>query len=121
MVEWEKDKSTDGRKVKWKRGIPWKKRQLVFLWAARIWAHAWTLSAGALFVEEQRGEDPAGKGDGSEGAYVDRVPQYGNMVSASVPYALCEAIREGRVRRGDLLLLMGTAAGLTVNFMLLRY
>lgn len=74
-----------------------------------------------LFVEEQRSEDPAGKGDGSEGAYVDRVPQYGNMVSASVPYALCEAIREGRVRRGDLLLLMGTAAGLTVNFMLLRY
>lgn len=56
-----------------------------------------------------------------EGAYVDRVSAYGNLVSASVPYALCEAIEEGKVRRGDLLLLMGTAAGLTVNFLLLRY
>ena len=56
-----------------------------------------------------------------ESAYVNRVPQYGNMVSASVPYALCEVIRERKVRRGDLILLMGTAAGLTVNFMLLRY
>lgn len=56
-----------------------------------------------------------------KGSYVNRVPRYGNMVSASVPYALCEAIEEGRVRRGDLLLLMGTAAGLTVNFMLLRF
>ncbi len=56
-----------------------------------------------------------------EGTYVHRVPQYGNLVSASVPYALCEAIREGSVGRGDLILLMGTAAGLTVNFMLLRY
>ena len=56
-----------------------------------------------------------------EGTYINRVPEYGNMVSASVPYALCEAIQEGKVRRGDLILLMGTAAGLTVNFMLLRY
>lgn len=56
-----------------------------------------------------------------EGTYINRVPAYGNMVSASVPYALCESIQEGKVRRGDLILLMGTAAGLTVNFMLLRY
>ena len=56
-----------------------------------------------------------------EGTYVNRVPQYGNMVSASIPYALCEAIEEDRIQRGDLVLLMGTAAGLTVNFMLLRY
>ena len=56
-----------------------------------------------------------------KGTYIDRVSEYGNMVSASVPYALCEAIQEGKVRRGDLLLLIGTAAGLTVNFMLLRY
>ena len=56
-----------------------------------------------------------------EGTYMNRVWAYGNMVSASVPYALCEAIQEGKVQRGDLILLMGTAAGLTVNFMLLRY
>lgn len=56
-----------------------------------------------------------------EDAYINRVQAYGNLISASVPYALCEAIQEGRIRRGDLVLLMGTAAGLTVNFMLLRY
>lgn len=43
------------------------------------------------------------------------------MVSASVPYALCQAVEEGKVKRGDRLLLMGTAAGLTVNFMLLVF
>lgn len=56
-----------------------------------------------------------------KGTYVDRVAQYGNMVSASVPYALCQAVQEGKVRRGDLILLMGTAAGLTVNFLLLKF
>nr|WP_297863865.1 3-oxoacyl-[acyl-carrier-protein] synthase III C-terminal domain-containing protein [uncultured Acetatifactor sp.] len=56
-----------------------------------------------------------------KGTYINRVSAYGNMVSASVPFALCEAIQEEKIRRGDLVLLMGTAAGLTVNFMLLRY
>lgn len=56
-----------------------------------------------------------------EGTYINRVAAYGNMVSASVPFALCESVQEGRIRRGDLVLLMGTAAGLTVNFMLMRY
>lgn len=57
----------------------------------------------------------------TEGSYVDRVAQYGNLVSASVPFALCEAVETGRINRGDLILLMGTAAGLTVNFLLLRF
>lgn len=55
-----------------------------------------------------------------KGTYIDRVSQYGNMISASVPYALCEAIEEGRVGKGDLVLLIGTAAGLTANFLLMR-
>lgn len=57
----------------------------------------------------------------AKGTYVNRVAEYGNLVSASVPYAMCEAIEEGKIERGDLILLMGTAAGLTVNFMLIRY
>lgn len=56
-----------------------------------------------------------------KGKYIDRVEQYGNMVSASVPFALCEAEEMGWVRRGDLVLLMGTAAGLTANFLLMRF
>lgn len=55
------------------------------------------------------------------GTYVNQVSEYGNMISASVPYALCCAIRQGKVRRGDLVLLIGTAAGLTANFLLLRF
>ena len=57
----------------------------------------------------------------SEDTYINHVSTYGNLVSASVPNALCEAVQEGMIRRGDLVLLMGTAAGLTVNFLLLRY
>ena len=53
--------------------------------------------------------------------YVDRVAQYGNMISAAIPYLFCQLIDEGLIKRGDLLVLVGTAAGLTANFMLLRY
>lgn len=56
-----------------------------------------------------------------KGSYIDRVTEYGNMVSASVPFALCEAIEAEQIQRGDTILLMGTAAGLTVNFLLMRY
>lgn len=57
----------------------------------------------------------------AKGTYIDRVARYGNLVSASVPFVLCEAIEAGSISRGDIVLLMGTAAGLTVNFLLLRY
>ena len=53
--------------------------------------------------------------------YIDRVSDYGNMVSASIPFVLCEAIETGRIRRGDSLLLLGTAAGLSANLVLLRF
>ena len=56
----------------------------------------------------------------SKESYADYVSEYGNMISASVPYTLCRSIEEGRVKRGDMVLLIGTAAGLTANFLLLR-
>jgi 3-oxoacyl-[acyl-carrier-protein] synthase-3 len=46
---------------------------------------------------------------------------YGNMVAASIPFALTEAIRQGRVRRGDRLLLVGTSAGFSMGAALLEY
>lgn len=57
----------------------------------------------------------------AKGTYIDHVEKYGNMISASVPYALCEVIEERQVQRGDLLLLIGTAAGLTANLLLFRF
>ena len=56
-----------------------------------------------------------------EGKYINIVPQYGNMVSVAIPHALIWGIENGKIRKGDLVLLMGTAAGLTANMLLLRY
>jgi 3-oxoacyl-[acyl-carrier-protein] synthase III len=47
--------------------------------------------------------------------------RYGNTIAASIPLALEEAVAEGRVRRGDLLLLTGFGAGLTWGSVLLRW
>ncbi|HLS64809.1 MAG TPA: 3-oxoacyl-[acyl-carrier-protein] synthase III C-terminal domain-containing protein [Ruania sp.] len=52
--------------------------------------------------------------------YIDWVGDYGNMVSGSVPFVLARCLDSGRVRRGDLVVLCGTAAGLTANALALR-
>lgn len=51
---------------------------------------------------------------------VDEVSAFGNMVSASVPFMLARALDSGRVARDDLVILCGTAAGLTANILALR-
>lgn len=51
---------------------------------------------------------------------VDEVADFGNMVSASVPFMLARALDAGRVGRGDTVILCGTAAGLTANVLALR-
>ena len=55
-----------------------------------------------------------------KGRYVDEVADFGNMVSASVPFMLVRCLDDGRLARGDLALLCGTAAGLTANALALR-
>ena len=57
----------------------------------------------------------------SKHKYIDIVKDYGNMVSASVPFALCKAIEEGKIQKGSTVLLCGTAAGLTANILVFRY
>jgi 3-oxoacyl-[acyl-carrier-protein] synthase III len=49
------------------------------------------------------------------------VQRYGNMSSATVPVALCEALEEGRVKPGALLLMPGFGGGLTYNAHLVRW
>lgn len=51
---------------------------------------------------------------------IDEVAAFGNMVSASVPFMLARALDQGRVARGDTVVLCGTAAGLTANILALR-
>lgn len=47
--------------------------------------------------------------------------KYGNMVSASTLVALDEANKEGRIKSGDLVLLVGIGGGLTWGSMLIRW
>jgi 3-oxoacyl-[acyl-carrier-protein] synthase-3 len=49
------------------------------------------------------------------------VDRYGNTSAASIPIALDEARRAGRVQSGDLILLVAFGAGLTYGSALLRW
>jgi len=49
------------------------------------------------------------------------VDRHGNTSSASVPLALDEAVRDGRIKRGDLLLLEAFGGGFTWGSALIRY
>lgn len=46
---------------------------------------------------------------------VFNLPLRGNCIAASIPLAMTEAFEAGRIKRGDRILLAGTAAGLTLG------
>jgi 3-oxoacyl-[acyl-carrier-protein] synthase-3 len=52
---------------------------------------------------------------------VNIVGKYGNCIAASVPMALASLAASGRLRRGDLVLLLGTGAGFSVAGAVLRW
>jgi 3-oxoacyl-[acyl-carrier-protein] synthase III len=52
---------------------------------------------------------------------VVNVDRYGNTSSGSIPIALAEAVEEGRVKQGDLVLMTGMGAGLTWGSGLLEW
>jgi 3-oxoacyl-[acyl-carrier-protein] synthase-3 len=53
--------------------------------------------------------------------FVVNVDRYGNTSAASVPIALDEANKAGRIKRGDLILLVAFGAGLTYGAALIRW
>jgi len=55
-----------------------------------------------------------------EEQYMNYVQAYGNMVASSIPYMLCMALEEGIVTKGSQVLLFGTAAGLSINGLVLK-
>lgn len=55
-----------------------------------------------------------------ETQYIDIVKDYGNLVSVSVPFALCLALEKKWITRGQTVVLLGTAAGLTTNLLALK-
>lgn len=66
-------------------------------------------------------EATAKKLDMSMDRVVVTVDRHGNTSAASIPLALCAAVAEGRVKRGDLLLMEALGAGLTWGAALVRF
>ena len=56
-----------------------------------------------------------------EDKVINIVSEFGNCVAASLPMAFSIAVKEGRIKRGDLVLMIGTGAGLSVACSLIRY
>ena len=56
----------------------------------------------------------------NEDRFINEVKEFGNMVSASVPLALAHGLENRKIKNGDTILLIGTAAGLTTNLLLIR-
>ena len=52
---------------------------------------------------------------------VDIFADHGNQIAASLPSALCAAIADGRLQRGQRVLLIGTAAGVSLGGAVIRY
>ena len=52
---------------------------------------------------------------------LETVSKFGNCVAASVPMTLVMAIKDRRIKRGDLVMLIGTGAGLSAACSLIRY
>ncbi|MBI2188141.1 MAG: ketoacyl-ACP synthase III [Acidobacteria bacterium] len=52
---------------------------------------------------------------------VINIDRFGNTTAATIPLALDDAVRAGRLKRGDLVLLAAVGAGFTVGAVLLRW
>ena len=49
------------------------------------------------------------------------IEKMGNMIAASIPMAFYIAVKEGKIKRGNKVLLMGTSAGLSIGGVILEY
>lgn len=57
----------------------------------------------------------------TEDKVVINLDRYGNMSSASIPVALDEAVKQGRIKKGDTLVLCGFGGGLTWGAAVLKW
>ena len=55
------------------------------------------------------------------GKMVLNIGEYGNTTAATIPLALNDAVRDGRLKKGDLVMLASVGAGFTVGAVLLRW
>ena len=52
---------------------------------------------------------------------VINIERYGNTTAATIPLALQDAVTDGRLKKGDLVLLASVGAGFTSGAILLRW
>lgn len=52
---------------------------------------------------------------------INIVSEYGNMIAASIPFALSKAVLDGKIKRGNKILLIGTSAGVSIGGVVLKY
>ena len=52
---------------------------------------------------------------------VINIERFGNTTAATIPLALNDAVNDGRIKRGDRVLLASVGAGFTVGAMLMRW
>ena len=57
----------------------------------------------------------------AESKVIINLERYGNTTAATIPLALTDAIADGRLKKGDLVLLASVGAGFTVGSVLLRW
>ena len=57
----------------------------------------------------------------AEDKVIINLERYGNTTAGTIPLALDDARRQGRLKKGDLVLLASVGAGFTVGSMLLRW
>ncbi|MDX1993519.1 MAG: beta-ketoacyl-ACP synthase III [bacterium] len=53
--------------------------------------------------------------------FMSNLAQYGNTSAASIPIALCEAVREGRIQEGDYIVLVGFGGGLAWGSVVIKW
>lgn len=79
----------------------------------------------SLFIPHQANANMLEFAAGKAGIPGDRVylniHKYGNSSSASIPIALAEAVTEGRISDGQLMLLLGFGGGLSSGYALIRW
>ena len=75
-------------------------------------------SKTALKMAGKLMEDYAGIGTEK---VIDIIEHHGNCVSASIPGAFYEAVKSGRLKRGDRFMMIGTGAGLSLGGAIFTY
>lgn len=53
--------------------------------------------------------------------FMNVIENYGNTIAASIPIALHDAIQSKKIQRGDLVMLLGTSAGLSIGGIIFEY